>query len=133
MFAIAGVTGHTGRAAADALLSEGEKVRVVAREAAKGEPWRARGAEHVVFLSSIGAQHPAGITRPLARPVQPVLVPLDQIVPTFTGIGVSKSGADLLHEMYDAMGSGRLVYENRGAPDIRGTRRPADVLGPMPA
>lgn len=113
--AIAGVSGNTGRVAAETLLSAGEKVRVIVRDAAKGEAWKARGAEvavadltnaaslaaalkgadtaylllpprvapgfrayqletgralvaaveqarpkHVVFLSSIGAQHAAG-------------------------------------------------------------------------
>lgn len=114
-YAVLGVSGNTGRAAAEALLAAGEQVRVVVRDAAKGEPWKARGAEvavadvgnaaqlaealqgvdgaylllpprmapgfrayqletgnailaaveqarpgHVVFLSSVGAQHPAG-------------------------------------------------------------------------
>jgi uncharacterized protein YbjT (DUF2867 family) len=117
MFAVAGVTGHTGRATAEGLLQHGERVRVIVREPAKGEPWKARGAEvalaslddavaltraltgargayllvppaygapdllgaqrvvtqalaaavrqsdvgHVVFLSSIGAQHASGV------------------------------------------------------------------------
>jgi uncharacterized protein YbjT (DUF2867 family) len=116
MYAIVGVSGHTGKTAADILLDRGEKIRVIVRDAAKGEPWKARGAEvavaelgdlaaltraltgvkgaylllppdgastdfiargqrltesiagaisaarvpHVVFLSSIGAQHEAG-------------------------------------------------------------------------
>ena len=120
-FAIAGVTGHTGRIVAESLLSQGKKVRVIVRDAAKGEPWKAKGADvaladlgdpsalaralhgaqgawllippnmaapkfreyqdrtasslasaveqskipHVVFLSSVGAQHPAG-TGPIA-------------------------------------------------------------------
>lgn len=113
--AIAGVSGNTGRVAAETLLNAGEKVRVIVRDAAKGEAWKARGAEvavadvtnaaslaaalkgadtaylllpprvapgfreyqletgralvaaveqaqpkHVVFLSSVGAQHAAG-------------------------------------------------------------------------
>lgn len=286
MFAVAGVTGHTGRSAAESLLRAGEKLRVIVRDAAKGEAWRARGADvsvaslddaaavtralngtrgayllvppvydapdvlaalgataaaiaqavadssvpHVVFLSSIGAQHASGvgpiralhdaeqrlraagkpitILRPpyfienwagvldairtqgvlpsflpleqkietiatadigeiaarilrepppsrtrvveiagpepssprdiahalsaaLGRPVQPVRVPLDQVVPTFTAMGVSRSGADLFHEMYDATAKGLLVYEQPDAPHVRGTRRPIDVLGPM--
>ena len=120
LYAIAGVSGNTGKAAAEALLAAGEKIRVIVRDAAKGEPWRARGAEvavadlgdaqaladalkgadaaylllpprvapgfrayqletgkalveavrqarpkHVVFLSSIGAQLPSG-TGPIA-------------------------------------------------------------------
>jgi uncharacterized protein YbjT (DUF2867 family) len=116
MYAVAGVTGHTGAVAAETLLSQGKGVRVVVRSAEKGEPWRKRGAEvavadlsdpaalaraiegtegvyllsppnfattdlladrkvllekmvealkrararNVVFLSAIGAQHPAG-------------------------------------------------------------------------
>lgn len=120
LYAIAGVSGNTGKAAAEALLAAGEKVRVIVRDAAKGEAWKARGAEvavadlgdatslaaalrgvdgaylllpprvapgfrayqaatgaavvaaveqarpkHVVFLSSIGAQHTTG-TGPIA-------------------------------------------------------------------
>lgn len=116
MFVIAGVTGNTGSIVAGALLDQGKKVRVIVRDAQKGEPWKARGAEvavlglddeaalaealegatgaylltppdlgatdllakkrklvdgfaraidqsgvrHVVFLSSVGAQHDAG-------------------------------------------------------------------------
>lgn len=44
-FAVAGVTGHTGKVVADTLLSQGHQVRVIVRDAAKGEPWAARGAE----------------------------------------------------------------------------------------
>lgn len=46
--AIAGVSGNTGRAAAETLLNAGEKVRVIVRDAAKGEAWKARGAEVAV-------------------------------------------------------------------------------------
>ena len=48
MFVIAGVTGHTGGAAAGALLDGGKKVRVIVREASKGDAWNARGAEVAV-------------------------------------------------------------------------------------
>ncbi len=122
MFVVAGVSGHTGSVVAETLLSQRKPVRVVVRDAAKGEAWKARGAEvavasltdaeafgraiegaegvyvllppfgfadedpsrerpaqiagitgalrkgrpaHVVLLSSIGAQHPAG-TGPIA-------------------------------------------------------------------
>jgi uncharacterized protein YbjT (DUF2867 family) len=116
MYVIAGVSGNTGSIVANALLEQGKKVRVIVRDAKKGEVWKARGAEvavasvededaltralegatgayllsppdmgsqdfigekrvtvetiaraversrvsHVVFLSSIGAQHEAG-------------------------------------------------------------------------
>lgn len=115
MFAIAGASGRTGAATAEALLKQGQKVRVLVRDAAKGEVWQRRHAEvavvdlfdeaalaqalkgmsgaflllppapgaddlaqrttqidhlvravkasglkNLVFLSSVGAQHPAG-------------------------------------------------------------------------
>lgn len=44
-YAVFGVTGRTGAAAADALLRAGRAVRVVVRDAAKGQPWAERGAE----------------------------------------------------------------------------------------
>ncbi len=115
MFAVAGVSGRTGAATAEALLKQGQKVRVLVRKAEQGEPWVRRhcevavvdfndsdallaatkgltgaylmlppvqaedplavqgamlnkmvaalkrsGLKTLVFLSSIGAQHPAG-------------------------------------------------------------------------
>jgi len=48
MHVVLGATGHTGRAAADSLLERGRKVRVVVRDAGRGEPWKARGAEVAV-------------------------------------------------------------------------------------
>ena len=121
MFVVAGVTGHTGKVVAETLLAQSVPVRVIVRDAKKGEPWKAKGAEvaiaeitdvkamtqalrgakgayllapsdfgvtdvtararqvgtalkaaiaesgvgHVVFLSSIGAQHASG-TGPIA-------------------------------------------------------------------
>jgi uncharacterized protein YbjT (DUF2867 family) len=48
MHVVLGATGHTGQAAAEHLLERRKKVRVVVRDAAKGEPWKARGAEVAV-------------------------------------------------------------------------------------
>ncbi len=48
MYVVAGVTGHTGRAAAEALLARGEKVRVILRDASKAAEWKKRGAEVAV-------------------------------------------------------------------------------------
>ncbi|HUQ01228.1 MAG TPA: NmrA family NAD(P)-binding protein [Kofleriaceae bacterium] len=45
MFAITGVTGNTGNVVAETLLAAGKPVRVIVRDAAKGAPWRAKGAE----------------------------------------------------------------------------------------
>lgn len=48
MIVITGATGNTGRLAAQALLTGGEKVRVIGRDAAKLEPLVKRGAEAFV-------------------------------------------------------------------------------------
>lgn len=45
MFVIAGVTGHVGSVAAKSLLAEKQKVRVLVRDAKKGEAWSKQGAE----------------------------------------------------------------------------------------
>ncbi|MEO8706681.1 MAG: NmrA family NAD(P)-binding protein [Kofleriaceae bacterium] len=52
MYVIAGVSGHTGSITAAALLAAGKPVRVIVRDAAKGAPWKARGAE--VAVASLG-------------------------------------------------------------------------------
>ncbi|AUX43468.1 NmrA family transcriptional regulator [Sorangium cellulosum] len=48
MFAVAGVTGNTGSVVARELLAAGQAVRVIVRDAAKGEAWKARGADVAV-------------------------------------------------------------------------------------
>ncbi len=48
MFVVSGVSGHTGSVVATTLLEQGNKVRVIVRDANKGEAWRRRGAEVAV-------------------------------------------------------------------------------------
>ncbi|HWE31339.1 MAG TPA: NmrA family NAD(P)-binding protein [Polyangia bacterium] len=48
MFVISGASGNTGGAAAKALLAQGHAVRVIVRDAKKGEPWKQLGAEVAV-------------------------------------------------------------------------------------
>jgi uncharacterized protein YbjT (DUF2867 family) len=55
MYAVAGVTGKTGAAVADALLAAGAAVRVVVRRPDAGSAWRARGAEVAVADLADGA------------------------------------------------------------------------------
>lgn len=45
MYVVFGVTGNTGKVVAETLLAQKKPVRVVVRDAAKGEPWKAKGAE----------------------------------------------------------------------------------------
>src|SRR5262245_3741627 len=51
MFVIAGVSGNTGSVVANTLLEAKKPVRVIVRDAAKGEPWKAKGAE--VAIASV--------------------------------------------------------------------------------
>jgi uncharacterized protein YbjT (DUF2867 family) len=48
MYAVAGVTGHTGKVVAETLLAKAQPIRVVVRDQAKGAPWKSRGAEVAV-------------------------------------------------------------------------------------
>jgi len=45
MFAIAGVTGNTGKVVADTLLAKNHAIRVIVRNKNKGAQWKGRGAE----------------------------------------------------------------------------------------
>jgi uncharacterized protein YbjT (DUF2867 family) len=62
IYAVAGVSGNTGAVAADTLLAQGKSVRVIVRDAAKGESWRTRGAEVAVAA----LEDVAALTRALA-------------------------------------------------------------------
>jgi uncharacterized protein YbjT (DUF2867 family) len=44
VFVVCGVTGRTGAVVAEGLLAAGKQVRVVVRDASRGEPWKAKGA-----------------------------------------------------------------------------------------
>lgn len=48
MFVVAGVTGHVGAVVATKLLAEGKKIKVLVRDAKKGEEWSKKGAEVAV-------------------------------------------------------------------------------------
>ena len=45
MFVVTGATGNTGVAVADTLLQLGKQVKVVVRDQAKGDAWKAKGAQ----------------------------------------------------------------------------------------
>lgn len=55
MFAVAGVSGRTGAATAEALLKQGQKVRALVRTGEQAEPWRKRHAEVAVVDLTDGA------------------------------------------------------------------------------
>ena len=62
MFVVAGVTGHTGRAAAERLLELGKPVRVIVRRAEQGDEWRGKGAAVSVASLQDAAATTAALT-----------------------------------------------------------------------
>lgn len=90
MFVIAGVTGHVGSVVASTLLAQGEKVRVIVRDAGKGEAWAAKGAE--VALASL--DDAAALTQALRGAEGAfVLVPPNFAAPDFVAYAKRVSAA----------------------------------------
>ena len=54
MYVIAGVTEHVGAVAAKELLAKKKPVKVIVRDAKKGETWSKQGACYVMFPESAG-------------------------------------------------------------------------------
>ena len=82
MYAIAGVTGHTGKAVAETLQAKGQPLRVIVRDQAKGAPWKGRGAE--VAVASVDDE--AALTGALSGAKGAyVLLPPDAVTTDFFG------------------------------------------------
>ena len=82
MYAIAGVTGHTGTAVAETLHAKGQPIRVIVRDESKGASWKSRGAE--VAVASIDDE--AALTRALSGVKGAyVLLPPDAVTTDFFG------------------------------------------------
>jgi uncharacterized protein YbjT (DUF2867 family) len=82
MYAIAGVTGHTGKAVAETLRAKGQPIRVMVRDEAKGASWKGRGAE--VAVASVDDE--AALTRALSGVKGAyVLLPPDPAITDFSG------------------------------------------------
>ncbi|MCX5732508.1 MAG: NAD(P)H-binding protein [Deltaproteobacteria bacterium] len=80
MIVLMGATGNTGKVAAEALLSRGEKVRVLGRDAKKLQPFAARGAE----VAAGDAADPAFLARAFAgADTAYTLIPPDMRAPDF--------------------------------------------------
>jgi uncharacterized protein YbjT (DUF2867 family) len=89
-YAVAGVTGNTGRVVAETLLSQGKSVRVVVRDPKKGEAWRARGAE--VAVADLGDT--ASLTKALEGAEGAyLLIPPNMAAPSFRAYQDATAGA----------------------------------------
>ncbi|WP_169927227.1 NmrA family NAD(P)-binding protein [Labilithrix luteola] len=105
MFVIAGATGNTGSVVADTLLAQGKKVRVLVRDAAKGEAFRKRGAD-VFVLPSLDDE--AGLTRALTgAEAAYILSPPDVASSSF--LADRRKTFDVVKRAVDASGVGHVV------------------------
>ncbi|MEA2748042.1 MAG: hypothetical protein QOI41_2185, partial [Myxococcales bacterium] len=55
------------------------------------------------------------------KPVEIAVHPLEGVVPTYTGFGISPNIAGLFQEMYDGVAKGIVAFEGNGARLVRGT------------
>lgn len=180
MYAVAGVSGRTGAATANALLKQGQKVRIIVRNAAQAEPWshkhvevavadltdpaalsaalkgtagaflllppnpnaadyladraaflekmisgvKKSGIKKLLFLSSIGAQHPAG-TGPVVA-LHRAEKALTGLLPSVTflrpGYFLENWGSSLLHAIDKSelphFGTVHLKFPQVGTHDV---------------
>lgn len=118
MYVIAGVSGNTGSVVADTLLAAKQPVRVIVRDAAKGEPWRAKGAE--VAVASLGDR--AALARALAGASGAYL-----LLPPFgwgeTGLAESRKqlSAAIVGAVADARPGHVVLLSSAGANQTAGT------------
>jgi uncharacterized protein YbjT (DUF2867 family) len=90
MYAIAGVTGHTGKAVAETLHAKGQPIRVIVRDEAKAASWKARGAE----VAAADLADEAMLTRAFKGTKGAyVLLPPDAVVTDFLGSRARMSDA----------------------------------------
>lgn len=68
-------------------------------------------------------------TEALGREVRPLVLPIDAMVPTLTGFGLSANVAGLYREMTEGLAAGLVTFEGKGDA-VRGTVTLEDVLRP---
>jgi uncharacterized protein YbjT (DUF2867 family) len=142
-YVIAGVTGHVGGVVAQTLLDQQRKVRVLVREASKGERWRKRGAE--VSVADLGNAHDLAASLRGAEGAFLILPPLP---PATTGVrGRAKrildamvqavGGTDLKHLVFlssqgaqHADGTGIVVLLHDAEQELRTLKTPVTFLRP---
>ena len=109
-------TADIGRIAAEALMRPHDGVRVIEIEGP--EPASPREVAQA-------------ISKCLGKPVMPVEAPLDAVVPTFTGFGLSNDAASLFREMYEGLTAGRMGPVGPPAERARGTISVEEALAPL--
>jgi uncharacterized protein YbjT (DUF2867 family) len=100
--------------------------RAAARALVEGQPAGTRRVVELAGPSEVsGHDLQAALRQATGEAVTVVAAPLDAVVPTFTGFGISPAMAKLYREMYAAIISGRVAFE--GTP-VRGTTTIQETL-----
>jgi uncharacterized protein YbjT (DUF2867 family) len=117
MFAVAGVTGHTGSAAAQHLLARAQPVRVIVRRREQGDSWAARGADVAVASIDDAAA--------LARALTGIEAAYLLLPPKYTEpdvLAAQARTADAVGAAVQTSGVGRVVFlSSQGAQRESGT------------
>jgi uncharacterized protein YbjT (DUF2867 family) len=84
-----------------------------------------RGEKRVIELAGPEDYDGSAVAKALSavtgKTIQVQAAPLDAVVPTFTGFGLSKEFSELYREMYAGLISGLVAFEGR---PVRGSDRP---------
>jgi uncharacterized protein YbjT (DUF2867 family) len=140
MHVVLGATGHTGQAAAESLLELGREVRVVVRDAARGEAWKARGAEVAVadaadaaaLTAALAGAEGAYVLVPPQYGVDDMLAAQKRIIEALAG-AVQRSGVPhvvLLSSIgaQRASGTGPIVTLHRAEEALRKSAKSLTAL-----
>lgn len=127
MYVIAGVTGRTGSVVATTLLAAKQPVRVIVREAAKGAPWAAQGAE--VAVASLDDR--AALARALTGATGAyLLIPPNGWTETDIPAGRKRYADAILGAVADARPGHVVLLSSLGAQHAAGTG-PIQYLHPI--
>ena len=118
MYAIAGVSGHTGSVVANTLLAAGKPVRVIVRDAAKGEPWKAKGAE--VAVASLDDRAALAAALKGAEGAY-LLIPPNGFTETDIPVNRAKTTQSILGAVADAKPGHVVLLSSVGAQHASGT------------
>jgi uncharacterized protein YbjT (DUF2867 family) len=102
-YLVTGASGHTGSVVAQSLLDQKQKVRVLLRDAAKGERWKKRGAE--VAVGSLEDAHAMGAALRGADAAYLLVPP-----PAFSATGILARSARIVDALVQTVGGSHLKH-----------------------
>lgn len=92
------------------------------------------GLKSIIELSGPREYSPADVAAILSKltgkTINVAEAPLDAVIPTFTGFGLSPAVAALFRELYEGVINGKISWEGGAARAVRGTVPVEDVLKP---